>query len=176
MPPQTRQREAACPADQWLNFILNDTQHPGSMKWSLIIKLKSLSAEQFKWRQLSASLISLSLTLSLASSNLIENPHSLVLYGGTVLQFWRLIYPKNGILCVCEFEHVGASLFNYVCVRARVCGWVDVRICVLVEQAEPPPGIGLGRILTQTVCSNKTSTRKNCLRRYTCLCVCVCVY
>lgn len=39
-----------CPADQRLNFILNGMQHPASMKWSLIIKLKSLSAEQFKWR------------------------------------------------------------------------------------------------------------------------------
>ncbi len=60
-------------------------------------------------------------------------------------------------VCVCEFEHVGASLFNYVCVY--VGGWADVCICVLVEQAEPRPGTGLGRILTQTVCSNETSTR-----------------
>lgn len=71
-------REAAYSVDQRLNFILNGTQHPGSMKWSLIIKLKSLSAEQFKWRQLSASLLSFYFgpSLSPASSNLIENPHS----------------------------------------------------------------------------------------------------
>lgn len=48
MSARRRHRETACPADQQLNFILNGTQHPSSMKWSLIIKLKSLSAEQFK--------------------------------------------------------------------------------------------------------------------------------
>lgn len=46
--PQRGDAEAARPAKKWLNFILNSTQHPGSMKWKLIIKLKSLSAEQLK--------------------------------------------------------------------------------------------------------------------------------
>lgn len=102
MLPQRRRGEASRPVDQQLNFILNGTQHPGSMKWSLIIKLKSLSAEQFKWRQLSVSLFSssvcLPLSLSPASTNLIENPHSSVLYRATVLQSGRLIYPKNGVV------------------------------------------------------------------------------
>lgn len=79
----------------------------------------------------------------------------------------ELCFTKSNVLnsvcvCVCEFEHVDASLFNYVCVY--VGGWEDVCICVLVEEAEPQPGIGLGRILTQTVCSNETSVRRNCLR------------
>ena len=53
-----------------------------------------------------------------------------------------------------------ATLFNYVCLY--VGGWEDVSIYVLVEQAEPQPGIELDRILTQTVCSNETSIRRNC--------------
>lgn len=60
LPPKSRHREAAAqPAGQRLTFILSGTWHPGSMKWSLIIKLKSLSAEQFKWRKLSGSRSSL---------------------------------------------------------------------------------------------------------------------
>lgn len=38
----------AHPSDQRPAFSLSGAQHPGTMKWSLIIKLKSLSAEQFK--------------------------------------------------------------------------------------------------------------------------------
>lgn len=97
IPAQRRHREAACPADQWLNFILNGTQHPRSMKWSLIIKLKSLSAEQFKWRHLSALLL-LCLYLSLS------------------------LQPPTGLLC-CSFE--GTVHYEIKCVQFYVyfCIW-----------------------------------------------------
>lgn len=113
----------------------------------------------------------LCLSLSPASSNLIENIYSLVSYGATVQQYWRLIYPKNGLVhyemfnFVCVFASL--SVWVPVCLIMSVCvcaggwvgGWVDVCICELVEQAEPQPGSALGRILTQTVCSNETSAR-----------------
>lgn len=41
-------REAALPSDRRPAFNLTGAQHPGTMKRSFIIRLKSLSAEQFK--------------------------------------------------------------------------------------------------------------------------------
>lgn len=75
------------------------------------------------------------------------------------------IMKSNVSSFVCVF--VNLSMWVPVCLISMcVCGWVD--LCAIVEQAEPC--IGLGRILTQTVCSGKTSMRRNCLRRSTCMC------
>lgn len=82
----------------------------------------------------------LSVSLSPACSNLIENPHSLVL--GLLCCSVEGLYTLKMELCnlkssvfnsVCEFVHVDARLFNYVCVYVCVCvcGWVGgcVHMC-----------------------------------------------
>lgn len=76
---------------------------------------------------------------------------------------------------VCMFVSLSAwvPVCLIMCVFVYVGGWVDVCICELVEQAEPQPGSVLGRILTQTVCSNETSARGGIVWEDPRVCECV---